>query len=137
MSTREIPQADMLRVQKSANVQRREILKFTPDIGLQCINPAELNNLDYFYLDTQKYRDYYRDAYNHMHRPARFSGCIGSGGSKKDHALIALTAPIFMVRERQPVVYSINERAAGSMDGSGTINIGAHFAGQSSVNYKR
>lgn len=135
MGTRDIPQADMLKVQKGANAQRRELFKFTPDIGLKCINSRELIDLDYFYLDTQKYRDYYRDAYNHMHKPERFSGCIGSGGYKKDNVLIALTAPIYRVREPQPVVYSIHERPP--MDGSGSINIVAHYAGKSSVNYKR
>lgn len=135
MGTRDIPQADMIRVQKSSNAQRKEIFKFTPEIGLRCINYGDISTLDHFYLDTQNYRDYYRDAYNVIHKPKRFYGCLGSGGYKTDHALNAVSAPIHRVRERQPVVYLARDTAPFSMDGS--IRIGAHFASNSSVNYKR
>lgn len=135
MGSRDIPQADMLRVQKGANSVRKEILKFIPQIGLNCINYREIGELDYFYLDAQNYRDYYRDAYNMMHKPKRFCGCLGSGGYRRDFALEAITAPIHAVRERQPVVYSVEYPCTLNLDGA--IRIGAHFSPKSSMSFKR
>lgn len=135
MGSRDIPQANMLTVQKSANAQRRELFKFIPQIGLKCINYREIGEMDYFYLDTQKYRDYYRDAYNMMYKPPRFYGCLGAGGYKKDHALEAITAPIHWVREPQPVVFSVEYPRTLNLDGA--IRIGAHFSARSVSNFKR
>lgn len=135
MGSRDIPQADMFKVQKGANAQRRELSKFIPQIGLNCINYREIGEMDYFYMDTQKYRDFYRDAYNMMHKPLRFHGCLGSGGYSKDHAFEAITAPLQWVLEPQPVVFSVEYPRTLNLDGA--IRIGAHFSARSVSNFKR
>lgn len=135
MGSRDIPQADMLRVQKSTNAQRRELAKFIPQNGLNCINYREIGELDFFYLDTQKYRDSYRDAYNMLPKPERFHGCLGAGGYTKDPDLDAITAPLHWAREPQPVVFSVEYPRTLNLDGA--IRIGAHFSARSVSNFKR
>ncbi|XP_060646860.1 uncharacterized protein LOC132784946 [Drosophila nasuta] len=135
MTSRDIPQGDMLQVSKSAERYRKEIQKFVPQIGLTCINYRDLGEVDYFYQECQRLRDYNRDALNKLHRPALFQLYHGKCGLRTDYDLKALQEPGYWVRERQPIVYPPEYCQRMNLDGS--IRIAAHFAQASSNNFKR
>ncbi|XP_017022543.1 uncharacterized protein [Drosophila kikkawai] len=103
-----IPEVDMLSVSKNAEVQRRAILGFAPRIGLTTVDYGELDRIDDFYLECQKYRDFYRDPHNKLHKPPRFRLHQGKCAIKLDHSVEELTRPILWTTEKQPVVYPLS-----------------------------
>ncbi|XP_064548342.1 uncharacterized protein LOC135435288 [Drosophila montana] len=135
MGSRSIPQVDMLGVSKSLRLQRKPILKFVPLIGLSCVNYRVLEELDYFYLDCQNHRDYYRDPVNKMQRSKLFAYHHDNCGTKPDRNYEALIRPGYWVKERQPVVYP--EKYSQRMNLGGSIRIDAHFSRNSSTVFKR
>ncbi|XP_030238375.1 uncharacterized protein LOC115561921 [Drosophila navojoa] len=135
MDTRTIPFVDMLAVSKSLRVQRKPILKFVPPTGVSFVNYRSLGEVDYFYLDCQNYRDYYRDPFEKMRRPAKFCQYQGRCGARPDRTVEALSVPGSWVKERPPVVYS--EKYNQRMNLSGKINIDAHFSPNSVTVFKR
>lgn len=135
MGSRAIPQVDMLGVSKSLRIQRKPILKFVPPIGLSCVNYRVMEELDYFYLACQQYRDYYRDPFNKMQRPSLFAQYHENCGIKPDRNYEALIGPGYWVKERQPVVYP--EKCSQRMYLDGSIRIDAHFSRNSSTVFKR
>ncbi|XP_068140708.1 unconventional myosin-Vb [Drosophila tropicalis] len=88
------PEVDMLQVSKSSQVQRRAILGFAPRIGLKVVDYGDLDRIDNFYLESQKYRDYYRDPNNQIKKPQRFTIHQGKCGIKLDHSVELLRQPI-------------------------------------------
>ncbi|KAH8335232.1 hypothetical protein KR067_005832 [Drosophila pandora] len=100
-----IPEVDMLKVATNADVQRRAILGFAPRIGMVIVDYDDLDRIDNFYLQCQKYRDYYRDPHHKIHKPTRFRQHQGKCAIRLDRTVEELTQPIRWVEERKPVVY--------------------------------
>jgi len=100
-----IPEVDMRMVAKNAEVHRRGILGFAPRIGLVNVDYDDLDRIDNFYLETQRYRDYYRDPHNILHKPERFRQHQGKCSIKLDTSVQNLTRPIRWVKEKMPVLY--------------------------------
>ncbi|XP_030380454.1 uncharacterized protein LOC115628472 [Scaptodrosophila lebanonensis] len=110
------PEVDMLTVSKSSVNQRKAILGFAPRIGLSFVDYGDLDRIDSFYLESQKYRDYYRDPYNKLHKPDRFRLHQGKCGIKLDDSVQMLLKPINWVTERQPVVFPTNYTSDMDLD---------------------
>ncbi|XP_043652353.1 uncharacterized protein LOC122619454 [Drosophila teissieri] len=100
-----IPEVDMRMVAKNAEAHRRGILGFAPRIAMLTVDYDDLDRIDNFYLESQRYRDYYRDPHNTLHKPPRFRRHQGKCGIKLDTSVQHLTRPIRWVKERQPVIY--------------------------------
>ncbi|XP_016979646.1 uncharacterized protein LOC108044983 [Drosophila rhopaloa] len=107
-----IPEVDMRIVARNAEVQRRGILGFAPRIGLSIVDYDDLDRIDSFYLQSQKFRDYYRDPHNRLHKPPRFQRHQGKCGIKLDHSVGHLTQPIRWVEEQRPLVYPLSKDTA-------------------------
>ncbi|XP_017068585.1 uncharacterized protein LOC108106175 [Drosophila eugracilis] len=104
-----VPEVDMRIVAQSAEIHRQGILGFAPRIGLGIVDYSELDRIDNFYMESQKYRDYYRDPHNIMHKPDVFQRHQGKCGIKMDVTVQNLTEPIRWVEERRPVVYPLSK----------------------------
>ncbi|XP_052853828.1 uncharacterized protein LOC128263142 [Drosophila gunungcola] len=107
-----IPEVDMRIVAQNAELQRRAILGFAPRIGLSIVDYDDLDRIDNFYLECQKFRDYYRDPHNKLHKPSRFRQHQGKCGIKLDHSVQHLTQPIRWVEEQRPLVYPLSKDSA-------------------------
>ncbi|KAH8357261.1 hypothetical protein KR200_009149 [Drosophila serrata] len=132
-----IPEVDMLKVSKNAEVQRRAILGFAPRIGLTIVDYGDLDRIDNFYLESQKYRDYYRDPHNKLHKPLRFSLHQGKCAIKLDTSVEQLTRPIIWTTERQPLVYPLSGDTAMHLGMSIPPMIRGTHAKSSSIAFKR
>lgn len=132
-----IPEVDMIKVAKNAEVQRRAILGFAPRIGLVIVDHGDLDRIDNFYLECQKYRDYYRDPHHKLHKPPRFRLHQGKCAIKLDHSVQELTRPIQWVQEKQPVVYPLSRDTAMRLGMPMTPMIRGTFDRKTSIAYKR
>ncbi|XP_022224240.1 uncharacterized protein LOC111075341 [Drosophila obscura] len=99
-----IPQVDMLAVSKNSRVQRNLILGYVIP-GLNIVDYSDVDRIDQYYLDCQKYRDYYRDPYGKMPKPERFRHYQGKCGAKSDRSLGDMLLPPTCPVERKPIVY--------------------------------
>ncbi|XP_017037945.1 uncharacterized protein [Drosophila kikkawai] len=102
-----VPEVDMVMVSKNSQNERNEMLKFVPQIGLNNINYGDMYRLDSFYLDCQNYRDHYRDPYNKLLRPKRFSTQSVRCGIKLDPQLELLKKRTPSHVDPIPVVYPV------------------------------
>ncbi|KAH8418314.1 hypothetical protein KR222_000602 [Zaprionus bogoriensis] len=107
MSLDKIPEADMFSVSKSSQAQRRAVLGFVPQIGLPIVDYEDVARIDAFYLECQKFRDYYRDPYDKVHKPEKFQHHMGRCGVKVDTSVEELRRPIRWVVKRQPVIFPV------------------------------
>ncbi|KAH8402120.1 hypothetical protein KR009_009980 [Drosophila setifemur] len=83
--------------------QRNLILGFAiPD--LSTVDYGQIRRMDVFYLECQKYRDYYRDPHNKIGIPPIFKEYQGKCGVKLDTSEEKLKHPLW-VAERKPVMY--------------------------------
>ncbi|BFF93681.1 uncharacterized protein DMAD_11487 [Drosophila madeirensis] len=100
----DIPQVDMLAVSKNSRVQRNLILGYVIP-GLKIVDYNDVIRIDQYYLDCQKYRDYYRDPYGKIPKPERFRQYQGKCGVKVDKSFGDLLLPPSWQVDRKPVVY--------------------------------
>lgn len=100
----DVPQVDMWAVTKSSQVLRRAVLGFVPRIGLAIVDYADVDRIDTFYLECQKFRDYYRDPYDKVHQPELFKNHMGKCGIKLDTSGSQLRQPIRWIPIRQPII---------------------------------
>lgn len=132
-----IPEVDMMSVAKSCQVQRRAVLGFVPKIGLPIVDYADVERIDTFYLECQKYRDFYRDPYDKVHKPDLFKNRLGQCGIKLDTSVDALRQPVLCVPRRQPLIDPINYGSDMNLG----VDMGQIFKGKYSKNtcflYKR
>lgn len=106
--SRGIPEVDMIAVAKSCQAQRRAVLGFVPKIGLPIVDYADVERIDTFYLECQKYRDFYRDPYDKVHKPNLFKNHMGQCGIKLDTSVDELRQPTRWISFRQPLIDPIN-----------------------------
>ncbi|XP_003736488.2 uncharacterized protein [Drosophila pseudoobscura] len=87
-----VPLVDMWNVSKSCQKLRKETtLGFAAmNKKLSIINDQDVHRLDSFYLECQKYRDYYRDPQNKVIRPKIFTS-MGRRGVKNDLSNMPIT----------------------------------------------
>lgn len=101
----------MLLVSRSSRNQRRSILNFAPRIGLTVVDYGRLEEIDYFYLGCQNFRDYYRDRYNKLCKPVEFKKYYGQCGpahiNSSTKCVELLLQPIVWTREKQPILYPV------------------------------
>ncbi|KAH8383848.1 hypothetical protein KR009_010901 [Drosophila setifemur] len=103
-----IPEAEYWDVTKQSQKEREIIRKFIPNgVNLSIINPAELYNSDTFYLECQKYRDFYRDPYGKVQKPKSFSLHKGMCGIKLDQTLALMTMAIAANEDHQPFIFPL------------------------------
>ncbi|EDV98955.1 uncharacterized protein LOC6566392 [Drosophila grimshawi] len=137
MNLDKIPEVDMLLVTKSARLHRRAVLGFVPRIGLPIVDYADVDRIDAFYLQCQEYRDYYRDPYDRVHKPLKFTQHMGKCGIKLDTTVDELRQPINWVPRRQPLIAPIDYQSYMNLG----VPMGEIFRGkyskQSCIRYKR
>ncbi|XP_017470033.1 PREDICTED: uncharacterized protein LOC108361786 [Rhagoletis zephyria] len=130
------PEVDMLTVSKSSINQRKLILNFAPRIGLTMVNYTKLENIDFFYLECQNFRDYNRDPYDKLSKPEVFKKHYGKCERKQiDRNSILLSLPVTSVQEKQPVVYPI--KYGGDLHLEEKIRLGGQYDPKSCIKYKR
>ncbi|XP_034670040.1 uncharacterized protein LOC117902629 [Drosophila subobscura] len=132
-----IPEVDMLSVSKSSEVERRAILGFAPKIKLVTVDYAALDRIDTFYLDCQKHRDFYRDPYDKLHKPAAFKYHQGKCGIKLEHSVEQLRSPIRWVEERKPLVYPMTYNSTMRLNTLAASMMGGRYDPSSCNRYKR
>ncbi|XP_016967594.1 uncharacterized protein LOC108036120 [Drosophila biarmipes] len=137
MRNEPIPEVDMRTVAQNAEVQRKGILGFAPRVGMVIVDYDDLDRIDNFYLESQKYRDYFRDPHNMLHKPPRFRQHQGKCGIKLDHSVYHLTQPILWVEERQPLVYPLSKDTAMRLGMPITPMIRGRHDKSSSVSFLR
>ncbi|XP_017150920.1 uncharacterized protein LOC108161209 [Drosophila miranda] len=103
----DIPQVDTLAVSKNSRVQRNLILGYVIP-GLNGVDYGDVSRIDGFYLDCQKYRDYYRDPYGKMPNPERFRQYQGKCGIRLDNSLVDMLLPPRSNVDRLPIVYPVD-----------------------------
>lgn len=135
--SREIPEVDMIAVAKGCQAQRRAVLGFVPKIGLPIVDYADVERIDTFYLECQKYRDFYRDPYDKVHKPNLFKHGMSQCGIKLDTTVDELRKPTQWVCPRQPLIDPINYQSDMNLG----VDIGNICKGQYStttcLRYKR
>ncbi|XP_026843590.1 uncharacterized protein LOC113565521 [Drosophila persimilis] len=136
-SSVDIPEVDMLSVSKSSEVERRAILGFAPRINLVTVDYGDLEKIDTFYLDSQRYRDYYRDPYDKLPKPERFKYHQGKCGIKLDHSVEQMRRPISWVEERKPVVYPLKYGTPMRLGTSAASMMRGRYDLGSCIRYKR
>ncbi|XP_034667103.1 uncharacterized protein LOC117900737 [Drosophila subobscura] len=101
-----IPEVDMLAVSKNSRVQRGAIVGYVLP-GLNMVDYGDIARIDQYYLDCQRYRDYYRDPHGKMPKPERFRQYQGRCGTKSDKSFGTLMLPPQWREERKPIVYPV------------------------------
>ncbi|XP_023163301.1 uncharacterized protein LOC111594292 [Drosophila hydei] len=107
MEQEKIPEADMWCVSKNARKHRRVVLDFIPNIALPIVDYADVDRIDSFYLESQEYRDYYRDPYDKLHKPLKFIYLQGKCGVKPDTSVEQLRQPNIWAPKRVPPVLPV------------------------------
>lgn len=132
-----IPQVDMMAVTKTSQVNRRAVLGFVPRIGLPIVDYADVERIDTFYLECQKYRDYYRDPYDKVHQPDLFKNHMGQCGIRVDNSVRQLRQPIRWATIRQPVICPNNYKSDMKLGGEIGDILRGQYATTSCLRYKR
>ncbi|KQS70347.1 uncharacterized protein LOC26526555 [Drosophila erecta] len=132
-----IPEVDMRMVAKNSEAHRRGIFGFAPRIGMVSVDYDDLDRIDNFYLETQRYRDYYRDPHNTLHKPPRFRQHQGKCGIKLDTSVQHFSRPIRWVKEGQPVLYPYSKDTAMMVGIPISSMITGHYAKSTCVSFLR
>ncbi|XP_022224212.1 uncharacterized protein LOC111075321 [Drosophila obscura] len=131
------PEVDMLSVSKNSEKEREAILGFAPKIKLVTVDYAAMGRIDTFYLSCQKYRDYYRDPYDKLHKPETFKYHQGKCAIKPDHSVEQLRRPIQWVQERKPLVYPMTYQSTMRLNTAAASMMGGSYDPSSCNRYKR
>ncbi|EDV42222.1 uncharacterized protein Dana_GF17872 [Drosophila ananassae] len=103
-----IPEAQYWDVTKSAQKEREVVRDFIPKgVPLNIVNYAELFESDTFFLECQKYRDFYRDPYAKVHCPKFFELYKGKCGVKLDHTLAVMLKTMEANEDSLPILYPL------------------------------
>ncbi|XP_017055847.1 uncharacterized protein LOC108097834 [Drosophila ficusphila] len=131
-----IPEVDMWTVSKSVRVHRLSIFNCDKP-GLKVLDYASVKGIDSFYLDCQNYRDYFKDPYNRVHKPARFRTYGGRCGVKLDNANQCLDMPPVWGIDRQPIVYPTEYHSDMALGRRDCDHIKAFCSPAESLSFKR
>ncbi|XP_043661724.1 uncharacterized protein LOC122625689 isoform X2 [Drosophila teissieri] len=101
-----IPEVDMWNVSKSSRIHRLSIFNCDKP-GLKVLDYSAVRGVDRFYLECQDYRDYFKDPYNRVHKPKRFTTYAGRCDAKLDTEVEFLSMPTSWRTDRQPIIYPI------------------------------
>lgn len=131
-----VPEVDMLAVARSSQHQRKSIRGFAPRIGLTVVDYKRLDDIDDFYIESQNFRDYYRDPYNKLNRPVTYSKHYGTCGRHMiDKCSPLLMQPITWVQESKPIICSVKYGRNLNLDEG--IQLGGRYDITSCIKYKR
>ncbi|KAH8278486.1 hypothetical protein KR018_003938 [Drosophila ironensis] len=131
-----IPEAQYWDVTKKSEKERAIVRKFLPEaVPLKICRPSEIYEIDTFFLESQKFRDYYRDPYGRVHLPKMFSHHRGTCGIKLDHTLALMMESVKANVDSLPLIYPLlPDNTMGLGKG---FRMGACNSFISSSNYKR
>lgn len=131
-----VPEVDMMAVARSSQLQRKCIRGFAPRIGLTVVDYKRLDDIDDFYIESQNFRDYYRDPYNKLDRPVPYRKHYGTCGRHYiDKCSPPLMQPIIWVKESKPIICPVKYSRELNLDEG--IRIGGLYDITSCIKYKR
>ncbi|KAH8314275.1 hypothetical protein KR074_010284 [Drosophila pseudoananassae] len=131
-----IPEAQYWDVTKSAQKEREIVRDFVPKgVPLNIVNYVEVFDSDTFFLECQKYRDYYRDPYSKVQRPKSFELYKGKCGIKLDRTLAVMLQSVAANEDSLPVIYPLIVNR--SMNIGKGFQMAAQHSQISSTVYKR
>lgn len=117
---------------------RNIITKLTPHIGLSCVDYGRNFQIDKFYLDCQKHRDFFKDSTERLHGIEYFNMPSNEYDTRPDLTTVYLKLPQENFKLSQPILYSLPSKSGVSfvnmnkiIDLRGTYNIPA------CIKYKR
>lgn len=131
-----IPEVDMWNVSKSSRIHRLSIFNCDKP-GLKVLDYAAVRGVDRFYLECQDYRDYFKDPYNRVHKPIRFTSYAGKCDVKLDTDVEVLSEPTLWRIDRQPIVYPIDYHSDMALDRRDCDHIKAFCSPAESLSFKR
>lgn len=103
-----IPEAQYWDITKSAQKEREVVRDVVPKgVSLNIVNYADVFDTDTFFLECQKYRDFYRDPYAMVHRPKSFELYKGQCGIKMDHTLAVMMKSVDTNEDSLPLIYPL------------------------------
>ncbi|KAM8714766.1 hypothetical protein ACLKA7_001172 [Drosophila subpalustris] len=132
-----IPEAEMVLVAPKSRAERRAVLGFVPRIGLPIVDYADVERIDTFYLECQSYRDYYRDPYDRVHKPMKFTKHQGRCGVKVDRSVEELRQPIRWVEKRLPYIGAIDYKSHMNLGVDTNVILRGRYNKESCNLYKR
>lgn len=131
-----VPEVDMLVVARSSQHQRKSIRGFAPRIGLSVVDYKRLDDIDDFYVESQNFRDYYRDPYNKLNRPVVYMKHYGTCGRHYiDKCSQLLMQPIIWVKESKPIICPVKYSRGLNLDDG--IQLAGRYDTTPCIKYKR